>query len=59
MMIIFLLFRKHTGATGHVTRHPSIYVPAATVWDKVTASFSSEESPLVAYFLTHNQLRWA
>jgi hypothetical protein len=34
-------------------------VPTARVWHKIGTSFSSEASPLRAYFSTRNKLLWA
>jgi hypothetical protein len=36
-----------------------LMVPAARVWHKIGPSFSSEASPLRAYFSTRNKLLWA
>jgi GT2 family glycosyltransferase len=36
-----------------------LMVPAARVWHKIGTSFSSEASPLRAYFSTRNKLLWA
>lgn len=35
-----------------------VYVPAARVWHKISASFGGQESPLVSYFMTRNYLLW-
>lgn len=39
--------------------HPSIVVPAARLWHKVSVSMGGEGSPLALYFLTRNKLLWA
>lgn len=39
--------------------YPSIYVPSAKVWHKVSVSFGGAESPLAQYFMTRNRLLWA
>lgn len=39
--------------------HPSIYVPTAKLWHKVSASFGGANSPLACYFMTRNSLLWA
>jgi GT2 family glycosyltransferase len=39
--------------------HPSIFVPDAKLWHKVSVSFGGEGSPLALYFLTRNRLLWA
>lgn len=39
--------------------HPSIYVPNARLWHKVSASMGGEGSPLMLYFVTRNRLLWA
>jgi GT2 family glycosyltransferase len=39
--------------------HPSVFVPAARLWHKVSVSFGGEGSPLALYFLTRNRLLWA
>ena len=36
-----------------------LVVPQARVWHKISRSFGSEASPLLAYFLTRNRLYWA
>jgi GT2 family glycosyltransferase len=38
---------------------PSIFVPAARVWHKVSASIGGYDSPLARYFLSRNGLLWA
>ncbi len=38
--------------------YPSICIPEAKVWHKVSASFGGEYSPLSRYFLTRNRLLW-
>jgi GT2 family glycosyltransferase len=39
--------------------HPSIFVPDAKLWHKVSVSFGGEGSPLALYFITRNRLLWA
>lgn len=39
--------------------YPSIFVPDARLWHKVSVSFGGERSPLALYFLTRNRLLWA
>lgn len=39
--------------------YPSIYVPEAKLWHKVSVSFGGEGSPLALYFQTRNRLLWA
>jgi hypothetical protein len=39
--------------------HPSIFVPNAKLWHKVSVSFGGEGSPLALYFITRNRLLWA
>ena len=39
--------------------HPSIFVPDAKFWHKVSVSLGGEGSPLQMYFVTRNRLRWA
>jgi GT2 family glycosyltransferase len=39
--------------------HPSVFVPEARLWHKVSVSFGGEGSPLALYFLTRNRLLWA
>lgn len=39
--------------------HPSIFVPEAKLWHKVSVSFGGEGSPLALYFITRNRLLWA
>jgi len=39
--------------------YPSVYVPSAKVWHKVSVSFGGAESPLAQYFMTRNRLLWA
>lgn len=39
--------------------HPSIFVPEARLWHKVSVSFGGEGSPLALYFITRNRLLWA
>lgn len=39
--------------------HPSIFVPEAKLWHKVSVSFGGEGSPLALYFVTRNRLLWA
>jgi hypothetical protein len=39
--------------------HECLVVPTARVWHKIGTSFSSEASPLRAYFSTRNKLLWA
>lgn len=39
--------------------HPSVFVPDARVWHKVSVSFGGEGSPLALYFITRNRLLWA
>lgn len=39
--------------------YPSVYVPQAKVWHKVSASFGGAASPLVSYYMTRNRLLWA
>ncbi|HET9641948.1 MAG TPA: glycosyltransferase family 2 protein [Burkholderiaceae bacterium] len=39
--------------------HPSIFVPDARVWHKVSVSLGGEGSPLQMYFVTRNRLLWA
>lgn len=39
--------------------YPSIYVPGARLWHKVSASVGGEGSPLMLYFTTRNRLLWA
>lgn len=37
----------------------SLYVPAAKVWHKVSASSGGKQTPVVCYFRTRNRLLWA
>jgi len=39
--------------------YPSIFVPEAKLWHKVSVSFGGEGSPLALYFQTRNRLLWA
>jgi hypothetical protein len=39
--------------------HPSVFVPDAKLWHKVSVSFGGEGSPLALYFTTRNRLLWA
>ncbi len=39
--------------------YPSIFVPDAKLWHKVSVSFGGENSPLALYFQTRNRLLWA
>lgn len=39
--------------------YPSIYVPSARLWHKVSATVGGEGSPLMVYFVTRNRLMWA
>ena len=39
--------------------YPSVWVPQARLWHKVSVSFGGEGSPLALYFLTRNRLLWA
>lgn len=39
--------------------YPSIFVPGAKLWHKVSGSFGGEGSPLALYFITRNRLLWA
>lgn len=39
--------------------YPSIYVPEARLWHKISVSFGGEGSPLALYFQTRNRLLWA
>lgn len=39
--------------------YPSIFVPDAKLWHKVSVSFGGEGSPLALYFITRNRLLWA
>jgi GT2 family glycosyltransferase len=39
--------------------HPSIYVPDARLWHKVSVSVGGEGSPLMLYFVARNRLLWA
>jgi GT2 family glycosyltransferase len=39
--------------------HPSMLVPDAKVWHKVSVSFGGENSPLALYFITRNRMLWA
>jgi GT2 family glycosyltransferase len=39
--------------------YPSIFVPGAILWHKVSVSFGGEDSPLALYFVTRNRLLWA
>jgi GT2 family glycosyltransferase len=38
---------------------PSVFVPDAKLWHKVSVSFGGERSPLALYFITRNRLLWA
>lgn len=42
----------------HASQRPSIVVPEAKVWHKVSVSLGGEGSPLQTYFVTRNRLRW-
>lgn len=44
---------------AHKAGYPSIYVPEAKLWHKVSVSFGGEGSPLALYFQTRNRLLWA
>ena len=39
--------------------YPSVFLPEAKLWHKVSVSFGGERSPLALYFLTRNRLLWA
>lgn len=39
--------------------YPSIFVPSARLWHKVSAAVGGEGSPLMLYFVTRNRLLWA
>jgi GT2 family glycosyltransferase len=38
---------------------PSLFIPSAKLWHRVSASFGGKTSPLATYFLTRNRLLWA
>jgi len=44
---------------AHKAGHPSIYVPSAKLWHKISVSFGGAESPLAQYYMTRNRLLWA
>jgi GT2 family glycosyltransferase len=44
---------------AHKAGRPSIFVPGALVWHKVSASVGGYDSPLARYFLSRNGLLWA
>lgn len=44
---------------ARAARHPSIFVPEAKLWHKISVSFGGEGSPLALYFITRNRLLWA
>lgn len=57
----FFLYFEETDwcARAQAAGHPSIVVPDAQLWHKVSVSFGGEGSPLALYFLTRNRLLWA
>lgn len=57
----FFLFFEETDWCYRARRagYPSIFVPEAKLWHKVSASFGGESSPLALYFITRNRLLWA
>lgn len=57
----FFLYFEETDwcARAQAAGHPSVFVPQARLWHKVSVSFGGEGSPLALYFLTRNRLLWA
>lgn len=57
----FFLYFEETDWCYRARRlgYPSIFVPEARLWHKVSVSFGGERSPLALYFLTRNRLLWA
>lgn len=57
----FFLYFEETDWCYRARRagHPSVYVPDAKLWHKISVSFGGEKSPLATYFITRNRLLWA
>jgi len=57
----FFLYFEETDWCYRARRrgYPSVFVPEAKLWHKVSVSFGGERSPLALYFLTRNRLLWA
>lgn len=57
----FFLYFEETDwcSRAKAAGYPSMLVPDAKVWHKVSVSFGGEGSPLALYFITRNRQLWA